>query len=131
MPDRYRREIEDILSQQPEFVLDNRSVKDMESVRSEESYYSIVSSIYRKMVMPISICAGLLLAAIFASAIFAGPVGPLLWICLILFVMVYALLFSRPKSTIEKRWRGRSIEYQPSESLLKVLLARLGYWLKR
>lgn len=132
MQDRYRREIEDILNQQPELILDNRSAKDMRSVRSAESYFSVVGGIYRKIITPISIGAGLLLSAIFASAIFAGPVGPLLWIGFILFVMVYALLFARPNSTtVEKRWRGRSVEQHSPETLLKVLLARIGRWSKR
>ncbi len=58
----------------------------------------------------------LLLTALLVSSLAPGTgLVPLLgWAGLILFILAYALFFTRSGAALEKRWRGRPLEDRPS-----------------
>ena len=73
----------------------------------------------------------LLLAAILASILFPGLLGPIVWLGLIVFILVYVLFFSRPSVNAEQRWRGRPVGPQSSARRGDSSWYRFRRWLKR
>ncbi|MBI4298725.1 MAG: hypothetical protein HY666_03095 [Chloroflexi bacterium] len=66
-----------------------------------------------------------LLSALVLRAMSPGLVAPLVWVGLILFIIAYALFFVSAGTPYEKRWRGRLIErpsplWQKLRRLLKL-----------
>ena len=118
MPERYQREIEEILRQAGE----SASVRESEefgggplSGRLSRIRRGIGNRIYPSPGRIMFIGACLLLSAVLVNAIAPGLVGLLGWSGLILFVLAYALFFAKPGFRVEKRWRGRVLE--PEENL--------------
>jgi hypothetical protein len=52
---------------------------------------------------------------------------PLMWVGSALFVIAYVSYFNKPRRGVERRWRGQSIEDEPSPSVLQ----RLWSWITR
>ena len=134
MSERYQREIEEILQQVGE------SAPTTEPRKAEkDSLLTPISRFGRRIGNVVYLSSGrlmtigivLLLAAILVSIIFPGPLGPLAWLVLILFVLVYALFFARPGLKTEKRWRGRAIEPPPSTWRAESVWLKIQRWLKR
>ena len=113
MPERYKREIEEILRQAGEVSSSGRGQRPRSGIASALWRQAIDSlggkgwSITPGRVMLTAIC--LLLSAAIVQFFAPGLVGLLFWAGLILFIVGYAMFFMRPKS-IEKRWRGRPVE---------------------
>ena len=131
MSERYQREIEEILQQ----AGDHTPTKEPERPRRRSPSSAIggvgrgvAGLIYRSSSRLLVIGAVLLLLAILVSVILPGFLGPLFWLGLILFIMIYALYFARPGGSPEKRWRGRAIEPSPSEDSA---WSRFQRWFKR
>lgn len=57
-----------------------------------------------------------------------GAAGPLAWVGIGLFIFAYISYFTRPRRTIERRWRGQSIEDAPGGG---GPLGRLWRWITR
>jgi len=134
MSERYQREIEEILQE----VGDSAPAK--ENLEAEKSSpMSLFARIGRGVGNHIYLSSGrlmtigiiLLLVAIFVSAMFPGPLGPFVWLGLILFIIIYALFFARPNANPEKRWRGRPVEQQLSTWRGDGLWERVQRWLRR
>ena len=130
MPDKYRKEIEDILRRAEEAMPPERS-----SPRSTDSgppgtrsnpltrlsgRRGLKISAGKLMLASIT----LLLLALVLGAAGVGSVVVLVAAGLVLFVIAYALFFVKPGASYEKRWRGRLIEDEPT------LLDRIKRWLK-
>ena len=116
MPERYQREIEDIL----------RQAGDLGSGQGNGgSSRSFPRLVWRHLVQslsgkPWSISPGrvmltavvLLLSALIMGALVPGMAGPVAWAGLVLFIVGYAMFFIRPAGGgVEKRWRGQPIDY--------------------
>ena len=133
MSERYQREIEEILQEvgastpAKEFLEAEKSSPLALSARVGRG---IGNHIYLSSGRLMTIGIILLLVAIFVSAIFPGPLGPFVWLGLILFILIYALFFARPNPNPEKRWRGRSVEQQLSTRRVNGLLERVQRWLR-
>ena len=153
MPERYQREIEEILQQVGESasVVECKQVEKssisaqmshsgVERKQAEKGYMlaqisnlgsSIGNLIYLSSGRLMTIGIVLLLTAMVVSIMFPGLLGPLVWLVLILFILVYALFFARPNPKTEKRWRGRAIEPPASTLGGNNLWYRFQRWLKR
>ena len=134
MSERYQREIEEILQEvgestpttEPGKVEGNSLLAPIFRIGRSIGNLVFLSS---RRLMTIGIA--LLVAAILSSIIFPGLLGPIVWLGLILFILVYALFFARPSLKTEKRWRGRTIDPPPSAWRGEGLRYRLQRWLKR
>ena len=117
MPERYKREIEEILRQAGEVSSGGRGQRPRGGI-PRVLWRQLIDSLGGKgwsitpgRVMLAAVC--LLLSAAIVRAFAPGFVGLLFWAGLILFIVGYAMFFMRPKSmpkSIEKRWRGRPVE---------------------
>ncbi len=140
MSQRYQREIEEILDQvNAEAPAEKggrpvRSPADQASPprRSRGGRRGLLSLI------PIGISPGrllltgivLLLAAMVLRSAIPGIAGPLTWTGVGLFIAAYVIFFTRPRRSIERRWRGRSIEDGPPSGRRNPL-ERLWRWVNR
>lgn len=68
---------------------------------------------------------------LFAALVLNGPApafaAPAAWLGIGLLVTAYILFFTKPRRTVERRWRGQVIEDQPQEGPLE----RFWRWLTR
>ena len=60
----------------------------------------------------------LLAGALVLKLIGVGFAAPFAWVGIALFVVAYILFFTKPRRTVERRWRGQSIEDLPAPSQL-------------
>jgi hypothetical protein len=117
MPERYQKEIEDILKQAGD-------IKTPSSGRASKPNPLRLIGVYIRNSLegkPWTVSSGrvilvsilFLLSAVVFGAMMPGLTGILGWIGLVLFILGYALFFIKPpRSTTEKRWRGQAIEYE-------------------
>jgi hypothetical protein len=134
MSERYQREIEEILQQVGESTPTKEPGKaEKNSMLAPFSRVGrgIGNLIYLSSRRLVTIGIALLVSAILVSVIFPGLLGPIVWLGLILFILVYALFFARPNPNMEKRWRGRVVEPPPSAGRGNGLWYRFQRWLKR
>ena len=116
MPERYQREIEDILKQAGDLgserspkTSDRSFLKQMWAYATK-SFRGNPSSISPGRVMLASVL--LLLSALVFSFMMPMISGPLAWAGLVVFIVGYAMFFIRPSGTrTEKHWRGQPIDY--------------------
>ena len=112
MPQRYQKEIEDILEQSGKLRrVDGGAGSRIPFRRLVWLWLSRLARGRRwpqpGRLMLVAVC--LLLSALLVRAVVPGIAGPLAWAGLLLFVLGYATFFVRPRG-VEKRWRGQSIE---------------------
>ena len=134
MSERYQREIEEILQQVGESTPTKEPRKpERNSLLAPISRVarSIGNLIYESSQRLMTIGIALLILAILASVIFPGLLGPIVWLGLIIFILVYALFFARPNIKTEKRWRGRTISPPPSAWRGDGMWYRFQRWRKR
>ncbi len=123
MPEKYQREIEEILG-----GIDGAQSHDGKA-RKSQSKGNLVWRLLGGRGWGISpgkillVSLVLLLTALLVKGSMPGLVAPVLWTGIVLFILGYALLFINPPS-YEKRWRGRVVE--PTPGWRKKLL----HWLK-
>ena len=60
----------------------------------------------------------LLAGALVLKVLGLGFAAPFAWVGIALFVVAYILFFTRPRRTVERRWRGQSMEDPPAQSQL-------------
>ena len=114
MPERYQKEIEEILEQAGDLGTSGRGrgrrdgILRLAWLQVRESMGGKGWSLSPGRVMLIAI--GLLLSALFLGSVIPGLTGLLAWAGLILFIVGYGMFFLRPGRSVEKRWRGRSID---------------------
>ena len=122
MPQKYQREIEEILQQAGDLGLSDppkrRSKQGFARLAWEYFKQSIAGSAFsitpgRIMLGAVLILLAALVLAATSSSGIAGTVG---WIGFILFIVGYAMFFIKPKP-VQKRWRGDVIEYRQGDSL--------------
>ena len=115
MPDRYRREIEEILRQAGEVEASERPKRSGRSIPRTVWLYVKQSlggkgwslSPGRIMLIAVSL---FLAAAILPAMVSVSGLGMLLGFAgLLLFIVGYAMFFVKPP-TIEKRWRGQPLD---------------------
>ena len=123
MPQKYQREIEEILQQAGDMGL-----ADPPKRRPKQGFGRLAWEYFKQSlsgsafsVTPGRIMLGavlILLAALVLNLATPGfgIVGILAWLGFILFIVGYAMFFIRPK-TVQKRWRGDVIEYRQGDSL--------------
>lgn len=123
MPQKYQREIEEILQQAGDMGLADppkrRQKLGFGRLAWEYFKQSIGGSAFS--ITPGRIMLGavlILLAALVLNLATPGfgIVGILAWLGFILFIVGYAMFFIRPKP-VQKRWRGDVIEYRQGDSL--------------
>lgn len=116
MPERYQREIEDILQQAGDLGSGNGKGGPSRSF-PRLVWLQLVRSLSGK---PWSISPGrvmltavvLLLSALLMGALVPGLASPVAWAGLVLFIVGYAMFFIRPaRGGLEKRWRGQPMDY--------------------
>lgn len=120
MPQRYQREIEEILQQAGDLGADEAPKR-----RPRMGFARLVWDYFKQSIggSPLSITPGrvmlaavlILLAALVLNATSSSFVGLLAWLGFILFIVGYAMFFIKPRP-VEKRWRGSVIQYE-DESL--------------
>jgi len=134
MSERYQREIEEILQEVGESTPTTESRKtESDSLLAPLSRIgrSVGNLVYLSSGRLMTICIVLLVSAIFVSVIFPGLLGPIVWLGLIVFILVYALFFAKPSHKTEKLWRGRTIDEPQSAWRGESLWYRIQRWLKR
>ena len=123
MPQKYQREIEEILQQAGDLGLSDppkrRQKLGFPRLAWEYFKQSIGGSAFS--ITPGRIMLGavlILLAALVLNLATPGfgIVGILAWLGFILFIVGYAMFFIKPKP-VQKRWRGDVIEYRQGDSL--------------
>ena len=113
MPERYQREIEDILKQAGGLKRTRQGQKPRQSAwRLIWLYVSNAVggkawSLRPSRIMFIAVC--LILAALLFGRILAGIGAPLALAGLLLFIVGYGLFFVKPPK-LEKHWRGQPLE---------------------
>ena len=117
MPEKYQKEIEDLLDNISSFP--QRRAK-----RRQRSLFStVLSGVGRFLggrgwsISPRRIMLGaviLLLMAWWFTTMLPGIAGLVAWAAVILFILGYALFFINPSSTYKKRWRGEPLEQSSS-----------------
>ena len=113
MAERYKQEIEEILKQAGDLGTGPRRARPgllgLVWLQVVQAVGGKTWSVKPGRVMLVALA--LLLTALIGGAFVQGaPVAILAWGGLVLFIVGYAMFFVRPP-TIEKRWRGESIEY--------------------
>ena len=113
MSERYEKEIEDILGQANE-----RAPGKPGSKRGRSAISRLPRAGWRPPRVRLNLTPGklllagvalLLIALILGS--FVPAIGPFaFWLGIGLFVLGYVLFFARPRRSMERRWRGQSIE---------------------
>ena len=134
MSERYQQEIEEILRQVGESTSSEEPKENSGHpllTSLSRMGRSIGNRIYLNPGRLMFIGLALLLSAVLISAIVPGLVGPIVWSGLILFILAYALFFARTKPNVEKRWRGRLIENQPSSWSGGGRWGKFQRWLRR
>ena len=128
MAQRYQREIEEILGQtgEEEGAGPDGSPKPRASRRASRSRGPGLG----RFIRPTSgrlLLAGivLLVLSVLLKALDAPGVTPFLWASVVLFVFAYVVYFTRPRRTVERRWRGQPMDDpQPAGPL-----SRLWRWI--
>lgn len=131
MPQKYQREIEEILQQAGDLGLSEppKSRQKLSFGRLAWEYFKQSIGGSALSITPGRIMLGavlILLAALVLNLATPGfgIVGILAWLGFILFIAGYAMFFIKPKP-VQKRWRGDVIEYSEGESLWDKLRNRL------
>ncbi len=113
MPERYKREIEEILKQVGEIASPPKERKPQKPSVWQLIWLYVKRSLGGKAwsfspgrVLLIAIA--LLLTALVVRPFSGGLVAPLAWAGLLLFIIGYAMFFVKPPK-IEKRWRGQAV----------------------
>lgn len=116
MPDRYQKEIEEILRRTGDTGTgssDSGRGRKNGILRVLWSQIMATQGDRGRLVSPgrvmlVAIC--FLAAALFLGSVIPGFTGWLGWMGLFLFIIGYGMFFLRPRSSSEKRWRGRPVE---------------------
>jgi hypothetical protein len=129
MAQRYQREIEEILDQSRSDAPAGKSAAGKRQRRSADKVSR--PSSWR---LPVSVSPGRLLligvVTLLAGLLLPFPYGLskfIAWLGVGLFVSSYVLFFARPDRTVERRWRGQSMEDIVPPSSLE----RFWRWLTR
>ena len=115
MPQKYQKEIEEILRQAGELSTGPSPKRRPQGFLAlawtyvTESVGGNAWSLSPGRVMLIG--GSLLLSALIVQAVAPGLVGIFAWAGLILLILGYAMFFVRPRR-MEKRWRGQPIDYR-------------------
>jgi len=132
MANRYQREIEEILEQVNEDAPSGtkprgrapqaQRARSGGRPRSGAGLRTVFTSGRLMLAGVILIISSLLLIGVVPSLS-----GPAVWLGIFLLITGYVVHFAKPRRTIERRWRGESIEDQPELSGIE----RLWRWLTR
>ena len=114
MAQRYQREIEEILGQTGE----DEPGAGGERVKTPNAPRRASRSLRRRLGAFIRLTPGRLLVAgigllilsVLLKALDAPGVTPFLWASVVLFVFAYVVYFTRPRRTVERRWRGQPMD---------------------
>ena len=123
MPDKFVREIEEILKETED--LGSSDSRNNPSIRDPgtNDFIDKPVGILRSSNMMLAGIAFLLLAA-FARQILPEAVRLLVWTGIIMFIGAYVLFFIKPKrNKYQKKWRGRVIETETNVSLLSKIIS--------
>ena len=115
MPEKYQKEIEEILKQAGGLVSSSRPAKTRPSLWRLIRVY-IAGSLGGKLwsLNPgriMAVAVSLLLLALLFTRIVPGIGGPIALAGLLLFIVGYGMFFVQPRG-IEKRWRGQPLEQE-------------------
>ena len=134
MAQRYQREIEEILGKvnedQPAETGAAGSARPRRAVSPKPPSAARRSSRFRLNFSPgrmLITGVALLFAALLFLAIAPALAQPAAWVGIGLFVLAYVLFFVKPRRTVERRWRGQSIEDPVEPNPLE----RLWRWVSR
>ena len=114
MAQRYQREIEEILGQTGEDEMGSGG----ERVKTPNAPRRTSRSPRRRLGAFIRLTPGrllvtgigLLLLSVLLKALDAPGVTPFLWASVVLFVFAYVVYFTKPRRTVERRWRGQPMD---------------------
>lgn len=127
MKEKYRREIEEILSN-VEVENDGSSLQTSENtgVESTSESRSLMQGIKDVRPFKIILSSAILLAvALLLGPIFPSFLGSLIaWAAVVIFIVGYSLVFISPGQKYEKRWRGEPIN-EPELGLFERLRRKL------
>ena len=124
MPERFKEEIEEILEKAE---VPPKAPESQKGGKGPSRWFGLSFGGFSDTFSPGKIFVGsvaLLLTALIFSVVGSGPVAPLLWIALILFVVAYAMFFVRSSPKAELRWRGRPVDYGRRSSWWQRFLRR-------
>ena len=133
MAERYRREIEEILENVNESPPAETGAKRGTARRQRSADTPPMPGRQRRAGFDytpgrVAFTGIALLALALVLTLFGvGFTAPLVWIGIGLLILAYVLFFTKPRRTMERRWRGQSIEDPPQPGPLQ----RLRRWLTR
>ena len=108
MAEKYQREIEEIINQiGDEAFSAPPPPKYEEQSKLRAIMFSIIPNGWKVSWL---VVASLFISCMVVSATVPGMIGPVLWLGLIVFLVVYTRAFSNSRHKQEKRWRGRIID---------------------
>ena len=111
---RYQREIEEILGQSGDDEPDSgaeRAKPSRAPRRRARSPRRSLGSLLRLTPGRLLLAGvALLILSVLLKALDAPGVTPFLWASVVLFVFAYVSYFTRPRRTVERRWRGQLMD---------------------
>ncbi len=127
MAQRYQREIEEILDKKNEESEEAGSGKSSGPRRRSRTKRNQKPRYRRGFSLRLTPGSMAVAGVAFLLAALVFGAQPLLWVGIALFVVAYVRFFTKPRRTIERRWRGQSIEDDPAPSFIQ----RLWGWFTR
>ena len=128
MSEKYRREIEDLLSQ----IEGQYETVEPKKPRASRGLFKAVFRFFAGKGWSITpgriifASVALLLTALLFSSSMPGILAPLIgWGAVVIFILGYALFFINPSGSYEKRWRGQPIDEPPPANLWEKLRKKL------
>ena len=118
MPERFQREIEEILEHSEDSPKDSPR-QPGKKAKGPSGRGGMFSGWLGDVLAPSRLfmaSGGLLLTALVLNVAGAGLAGLLFWLGLVLFIVAYAIYFVRSEKGPERRWRGRVVEYDTGPS---------------
>ena len=134
MPNKYEREIEQLLKDRPDLHTDKKHSTVTQLANLINNRLSqIVSLIGSLLVNPRNRLFTVLLSTvslIVLTTMLPGVFSSVLWIVLIILIMKFGLNLSYQTSSHERRWRGRVIEGEQQENFMTRFAKKFSRWNK-
>ena len=134
MPNKYEREIEQLLKDRPDLHTDKKHSTVTQLANLINNRLSqIVSLSGSLLVNPRNRLFTVLLSTvslIVLTTMLPGVFSAALWIVLVILIMKFGLNLSDRTSSYERRWRGRIIESDPKDNVINKFTRKFSRWNK-
>ena len=128
MPNKYQREIEELLNDQPDLNLYNKQLIITQWPKMINNQLSKIKSLIgsllghpRNRLITVFLSIVPLIAL---TVVLPGILSSTLWIILTILLLKFGLDLSYQTSKYERRWRGKIIETEPEENLINKFIKK-------